>query len=161
MKHLRAYSIAVAVGVGLVWAVPAAVALAAALPGLGAVLRAMKTAGVPFGLYSILVNYFPMLVASFAVGAALRRYVSGCGVGQLLACSAPWIIYAIAMLIYIYSGTDISWLGEIPGVAVVPLGLLLAAFVRPPPSLNMPVNTDAQWPPAAARARLVRRLPSR
>lgn len=119
---------------GLIWAVPVLLAGVAALPGLGGALRSMEAAGVPLQLYTVLVSYLPMVLISFLVGVALKRFVRGAGIVHLLVCGATWIIHAVAFLIYIYSGTDVSWSGEIPGVAVVPFGLLLAAFVRLPPS---------------------------
>lgn len=97
----------------------------------------MEAAGVPRQLYTVLASYLPMVLLSFLVGVALRRFVPGAGIVHLLVCAATWIIHAVAFLIFIYSGTDVSWSGEIPGVTVVPLGLLLAAFVRPPPSRRL------------------------
>lgn len=143
VKQLRSYLIAVAAGVGLVFALPVLLAAIAALPGLSGVLRAMKAAHVPLQFYSVLVSYLPMVLFSFLVGVSLRRYVCGAGVGHLLVCGGIWVMYAAVFLIYLYSGTDVSWLGEIAGVAVVPLGLLLAAFVRPASSLHMSVDRTA------------------
>lgn len=157
MKQQRSYLIAVAAGVGLIWAVPVVLATVMALPGLGGVLRAMKAAHVPMLFFSILVKYLPMVSVSFLVGAALRRYVRATGFRHLLVCAATWIAYVIWFLVSTYSGTDVSWLGELPGAAMVPLGLLLAGFVRPPPSLH---PAEAQGL-AATRDRLARRLPSR
>lgn len=92
----------------------------------------MKAAGVPLNLYAVLVSYLPMVLLSFLVGVWLRRFVSGAGIGHLLVCGATWIIHAIALLIYFYSDTQVGWFDEILGVAVVPLGLLLAACVPSP-----------------------------
>jgi hypothetical protein len=140
MKAWRSYFIAVASGLALAWIMPAVMAFMTALPGLGVLLRAIKAAGVPVVAYSILVGYLPTLLVSFAVGAALRRYVSGAGVGHLLACSTAWTVYMAAILIWIYAGTDVDWYFDI-GDAAVPLGVLLAAFVPSPPSMDRPGNS--------------------
>lgn len=103
----------------------------------------MKAAGIPLQLYSMLVTYLPIFALSFLVGAALRRYVSGTGRGHLLVCGATWLICAAVFLIYVYAGTDVNWSGEIPTVALVPLGLLSAAFVRPAPSLDKSLDQSA------------------
>ena len=141
MKDLRSYFIAVASGVALVKVVYVVLAFVAALPGLGVLLRAIKAAGLPVMAYSILVGYLPTVLVSFAVGAALRRCVRGTGVGHLLAYGAGWTVYTVAIVIWIYAGTDVNWHGDIPGLAAVPLGVLLAAFVPSPPSPDRPGNS--------------------
>lgn len=128
----RSYLIAFAAGVPLAWYQFKVMGAVAALPWIPDLMREIKAAHLPVGWsYSILVGWLPIVALAFVVGAALRRFVRGVGVSHLLVCGAPSVMYLAVLLVYIYAGTDVSWFGELPGVARIPLALLLAMFVRP------------------------------
>jgi hypothetical protein len=140
VKLIRRSLIAFLVGAVLGWAVPVLIALVAAAPGLATLIRSIKAAGLSVPpVYFGLTNFLPALLLAFGVGFAMFRVLGGKRVELLVASAAPWVLSALYFYAELCLGTSVSCTGpfELVGLAVVPLGLLLAALVSGPPSLNM------------------------
>jgi hypothetical protein len=155
--------IAFVVGAFLAWAVPVAIALLAAAPGLATLTGSIKAAGLPLQpVYFALTNFLPALLVSFGAGRAMFRVLGGKRVELFVACSAPWLLWALYLYLEICVGTSVSCMGpfELAGLAVVPLGLLLAALVSKPPSLNRSTDTAPQRRAAASPQSVVFRSSS-
>lgn len=131
----RSYLIAFAAGVPLAWyqfKISAAVWL---VPGFPDLIRAMVAAHLPLrGSVAFMVGWLPIVPLAFLIGVMLRRFVRSAGVGHLLVCAAPAVIYSAALTVYVYAGSDVdwpidffSWLDR----ARIPIGLLLAMLVPP------------------------------
>jgi hypothetical protein len=142
---MRRGLIAFLVGVFLAWAVPVVIALVAAAPGLGTLIRSIRVAGVPLpGLYFAITNLLPALLFSFGIGCAMFRILAG-GRGRLfVASAAPWVLNALYFYVDLCVEAEASCLTayELSGLTVVPLGLLLAALIAKPPSRNGSVNRE-------------------
>jgi hypothetical protein len=125
------------VGYGLVRLVFVVLALVAALPGLGGLLRGIKTAGLSSHIfYPLLTHYLPMFMTAFVVGWIAYRLLGGFRVGLFLALAAPWFLMGgQACLVVAEESLFDCWRFSDPfafvlGVVVVPLGLMLAALVH-------------------------------
>jgi ABC-type thiamin/hydroxymethylpyrimidine transport system permease subunit len=155
---LRRSLIAWLFGAALAWAVPVVTALVAAAPGLATLSHSIKAAALPLQpVYFGLTNFLPALMLSFGVGFAMFRILGGRRRSLLVASAAPWLLNALYFYIELCVGTSVSCTGafELAGLAVVPLGLLLAALASKPPSLNMSIDTDPQQQEAASPRVLV------
>ena len=164
MKRLRNILIALVAGACLAWAVPAAIAVIAAAPGLATLIRLIKEVGLPVPTaYFALTAFLPAFLIAFGVGYALFRLVAGKRGELFLASTAPWIAMAVYLYSNICSGTAVPCVSlfELAALAVVPIGLLLAALVAKPPSLNMSIDSDPQQHEAAPPQVLVVRSSSR
>jgi uncharacterized membrane protein len=131
----RAYLIAFAAGVPLAWyqfKISAAVWL---VPGFHDLIRAIVAAHLPLrASVAFVVGWLPIVPLAFLIGVLLRRFVRGVGVGHLLVCAAPAVIYSAALTVYVYAGSDVDWpIGFFDWLdrARIPIGMLLAAFVPP------------------------------
>lgn len=127
--------VAFLVGVVLVWAVPLAIALVGAAPGLRTLILAIKASGLPRPeTYYLLTGFLPALVFSFAIGWAMFRLLRGPRLLLWGAAAAPWVLNAIYFYIDLCVAADVSCLGayEVAGLIVVPMGLLLAAVISKP-----------------------------
>jgi hypothetical protein len=161
---LRSGLVAFLVGAALAWAVPVLDALVAAAPGLEALTRAIKAAGLPLQpVYFGLTTFLPALLLSFAVGLAMFRVLGGPRLHLLLASATPWLLNAAYFYVDSCVAASISCTGgfELAGLIVVPLGLVLAAWGAKPPSLNLPIDTDPQQQAAASPQGVVVRSSSR
>lgn len=137
---LRRSFIACLTGAALAWAVPVLAALVAAAPGLAALTLSIKAAGLPLQpVYFGLTNFLPALLLSFGVGLGMFRVLGGRRLELLVVSAAPWLLNALYFYVELCVGTSVSCTGafELEGLTVVPLGLLLAALVSKPPSINM------------------------
>lgn len=131
MNEVRRYLVAMGTGVVLVWAVFATLALVAAIPGLGLFLRALKSSGLPSGLFTLVVTYLPMPLVAFATGTVLVKFVRGIRFRHLAVCAVPWVLNGVHILADVWTEVDLNWSHEAPGLLLVPVGVLLAALMRP------------------------------
>lgn len=147
MTVMRCSLIAFLVGALLARAIPIVLALVAAAPGLRTLIRSIKAANLPLApVFFSLTTLLPALSFTFCVGLGLFRALGGRSVALLVASSAPWVLSAVYGYVELCVGTPVSCLGvyELSSFMVVPVGLLLAAWISKPPSLNKSVNTDLQ-----------------
>ena len=156
------------VGYVLVRLVFVVLAVVAALPGLASLIRAIKAAGFPLQVFTVLTNYTPMFLTAFFVGWIAYRVLGGFKVRLFVALASPWLLVgAYGCLEFADESLLDCWNYSDPvafvlGVCLVPFGLLVAALAQRPPSLNMSVDTDAKdRPPAAPAASFWRRSLSR
>lgn len=149
---MRRSLIAFLVGALLVLAVPIALALVAAAPGLRTLIQSIRAVDLPLPpVFFLLSTLLPALSLSFCVGLGLFRVVGGRRGQLLVASSAPWILSALYLYADVCAGTSGFCLSvyELSGALIVPLGLLLAAWISKPPSINRSVVTDLQQQEAA------------
>ena len=161
---MRRCLIAFLVGAVLAWAVPVLLALVAAAPGLAALIGLIKATGLPLpSVYFALTNFVPALLLSFGVGLVMYRALGEKRGDLFLASASPWVLNGLHFYAQLCLGTPVSCTGayDLAGLAVVPLGLLLAAFISKPPSLNMSIDADPKQQEAAPPQVLVVRSSSR
>lgn len=147
------------VGYALAHLVYVVLALAAAFPGLSALLRGIKAAGLsPQVVFPLLTNYLPTVLTAFAVGYVAYRALGGFRAGLFMALAAPWLLVGgFGCLVVAEEGLLDCWhysdgTAFFLGFTLVPLGLLLAGFAHGPPSLNEAVDKDAQERPPTPAA---------
>ena len=136
LKLARGGVFAFLVGVLLAWAVPIVLALVAAAPGLRTLIVAIEASGLPRqDVYHALTTFVPALLFSLAIGCVMFRFLRGGTRVLLAAAAAPWVLNAIYFYVDLCVGAEVSCLGpyDIAGLIVVPLGLLLAAWICGPP----------------------------
>lgn len=143
-------------------------ALVAAVPGLSALLRGIKAAGLsPQLVFPLLTNYLPTVLTAFAVGYITYRALGGFRARLFIALAAPWLLMGgYGCLVVAEEGLLDCWhysdgTAFVLGFTLVPLGLLLAGFAHRPPNLNKAVDTDAQGRPTPSASFFSRRPPLR
>lgn len=138
-------------------------AVVSALPGLASLIRGIKAAGLSLHVFTVLTHYTPMFLTAFLVGWISYRVLGGFKVRTFVALASPWLLMGGYGCLEVAEESLLDcWNYSDPvafmlGVCLVPLGLLAAALVQRPPSLNMSVDTDAKGrspaPPAPPRWR--------
>lgn len=142
------------VGILLVRAVLLVIALVAAAPGLRSLIMGIKASGLPPPeTFYVLTNFLPALLSSFVAGWAMFRFLRGSRWVLWIAAAAPWVLHALDLHVDLCLGTDVACFGQygIAGLAVVPLGLLLAAMISRPPRAGGRWDSELREQHGAAR----------
>jgi len=146
------------VGYVLVRLVFVVLAVVAALPGLASLIRGIKAAGLSLQVFTVLTNDAPMFLTAFVVGWIAYRALGGFKMRLFVALASPWLLMGGYGCLEVADESLLDcWNYSDPvafmlGVCLVPSGLLVAALVQRPPSLNTSVDTEAKGHPPAAPA---------
>jgi hypothetical protein len=139
MSQVQRISLAFLAGCAIVWLVPVAVALVAALPGWASVITFARAHALPLFLVSpVLMGYVPSVLVIVMVGVVVFR-LGGARLPLFVSVAAPPVLvglYQNITLLWPINPIGVAlqtpdvWLGAITVVAALAVAMLLTKATR-------------------------------